>query len=120
MKHVTLGTRKSCMVHIHLTKTCLLIFAMSTSATVTAGDQVFCRYERKFTRHVHPKRFFHAQSPYQKSASSNVCAAQVEETFMRHVIRHWQGSLSEMDSSAAMQLDEDVAQAAGAPVKQPF
>ena len=37
---------------------------------------------------------------------------QVEETFMRHVIRHWQGSLSEMDSSAAMQMDEAMEQAA--------
>ena len=31
---------------------------------------------------------------------------------MRHVIRHWQGSLSEMDSSAAMQMDEAMEQAA--------
>ena len=40
---------------------------------------------------------------------------QVEETFMRHVIRHWQGSLSEQDSSAAMQLDDALGQALTAP-----
>lgn len=30
---------------------------------------------------------------------------------MQHVIRHWQGSLSEADSSVAMQMDADFSQA---------
>lgn len=34
---------------------------------------------------------------------------------MRHVVRHWQGNLSEQDSSAAMQLDDALALAATAP-----
>lgn len=28
---------------------------------------------------------------------------------MQHVVRHWQGSLSEADSSAAMQMDSEAA-----------
>lgn len=36
---------------------------------------------------------------------------QVEETFMQHVVRHWQGSLTEADSTAAMQADAEFSQA---------
>ncbi len=32
---------------------------------------------------------------------------QVEETFMQHVVRHWQGCLTEADSTAAMQADAE-------------
>ncbi len=31
---------------------------------------------------------------------------------MQHVIRHWQGSLTEADSTAAMQMDADFTQSA--------
>ena len=39
------------------------------------------------------------------------CCVQVEETFMQHVVRHWQGSLTEADSTAAMQADAEFSQA---------
>ena len=36
-----------------------------------------------------------------------IMCIQVEETFMQHVVRHWQGSLTEADSTAAMQADAE-------------
>lgn len=32
---------------------------------------------------------------------------QVEETFMQHVVQYWQGSISEVDGTAAMQSDPE-------------
>ena len=40
-------------------------------------------------------------------------AVQAEESFMQHVVRHWQGSLSDADSSAAMQMDPEASAIAG-------
>ena len=34
---------------------------------------------------------------------------QVEETFMQHVVQYWQGSLTEVDGTAAMQSDPEAA-----------
>ncbi|DBA93395.1 TPA: hypothetical protein ACH3X2_003664 [Trebouxia sp. C0005] len=50
--------------------------------------------------------------PAVNRAARLLCAAKggqvlVEETFMQHVVRHWQGSLTEADSTAAMQADAE-------------